>query len=551
MKADFGDGATVAGRFAFIKSYNAEDGSFELYASESEISAELNIVGRKLFKYVYTPVDSFNYNAFIGDVELLINAQNAKTGNGSLGVEFGIGAIQFYLVNQTISTVGLDVYRIYDSYYQENGVTYGMREQLNAGSVSFTVSTASGATTAHGYRITASDVKDGVITLTATVAGGYNGTIRIPVTEKQPKKLTISSESVYQTVWYVGQTFDYSGMLFDVTYDDDTFAQGLTQGAITSDYDNVKFDSTHVGTVVVTFKFFGQTVSLEFTVKEKEDLQLSTDTTKTIKLAYKDGAEIPAPVLKFLVDGKEVTEIEGVQYAVSVIGGNGKLSERGEYTLRYSFTVTNPRFNNLMTVSLKVVVTDIPYNCDYELPTSEQLNKEYTGEAFVLPEAVISNVRDLEGNPVSMNHVEIVYTVNGEVYKSGMLVNVGSYKVEVTVYVNNVEILTESYVFVITRAEEYSVVVTINNIKFGGELKPEVTSAFGADRVVYEYNTTDGAAGWSSEDVPKKVGVYYVRAYIPDDVNGNYGRAYSEAVRFEIRQGEIVGDVNENGEELG
>ena len=217
--------------------------------------------------------------------------------------------------------------------------------------------------------------------------------------------------------------------------------------------------------------------------------------------------ELSAPVLRFLEDGKEVTKIDGVEYAVTVSGADVKLGILGVYTVRYSFTITNPRYNQLASVTLTVEVTEINYTYDFEAPTADKLTQSYTGKALDLPEATISNVKKLDGTAVT-DGIKIEYKVNGEIYESGTLINVGAYHVEVTVYVNGEEVNTDEYTFTIEAADN-TVTVKIGNIKEGGELKPEAEATFGADRVIYQYNTTNGTAGWGVR-VPDSVGVYYV-----------------------------------------
>jgi len=541
LKADFKGEQEVQGTFRFIKNYDAETGAYEEYESESAMVSELVQVGFKQIRYMYTPTDVSNYNVKIGTINMEIKAQNAKS---TLSVQLGVGAIRFYLVNQTFSAIGIEVYRLYDSYYQENGKTYGYSVKLNSNEYNMMI----GNMSAENYRITSNDLGTGYITVRVTSVQGRTGTVQIQVTDKQPDNLTIGNDNLKE-VWYVGEKFEFPNMTFTAWYTDSQPTEGLTQGTVTSDYDNHTFEINDVGTVTITFEFFGVYVTKQIEVRAKEDLVLLTDVDKTITLAWRNDAEIAAPQLRFELDGKTVTSIEGVEYTVTVTCKDDPnvqtLSKIGTYTLLYKFNITNPRFNYLASVMLTVEVTEIQYLYDYEEP--EELESAYTGQAQTLPEATITNIRDaVTDEPVNMSDVSIVYKVNGVEYESGTIINVGNYLVEVTVYVSGDEVQTHEYSFRVETADN-EVSVSINNIREGGELRPQATAKFGQDRVIYEYNTTNGTAGWGVR-VPTAAGVYYVRARITADGDNNYRACVSEAVRFEIRQGEISVAPDENGD---
>ena len=541
LKADFKGEQEVQGTFRFIKNYDAETGAYEEYESESAIASELVQTGFKQIRYMYTPTDVSNYNVKIGTINMEIKAQNAKS---TLSVQLGVGAIRFYLVNQTFSAIGIEVYRLYDSYYQENGKTYGYSVKLNSNEYNMMI----GNMSAENYRITSNDLGTGYITVRVTSVQGRTGTVQIQVTDKQPDNLTIGNDNLKE-VWYVGEKFEFPNMTFTAWYTDSQPTEGLTQGTVTSDYDNHTFEINDVGTVTITFEFFGVYVTKQIEVRAKEDLVLLTDVDKPITLAWRNDVEIAAPQLRFELDGKTVTSIEGVEYTVTVTHKDDPnvqtLSKIGTYTLLYKFNITNPRFNYLASVMLTVEVTEIQYLYDYEEP--EELESAYTGQAQTLPEATITNIRDaVTDEPVNMSDVNIVYKVNGVEYESGTIINVGNYLVEVTVYVKGEEVQTHEYSFSVETADN-EVSVSINNIREGGELRPQATAKFGQDRVIYEYNTTNGTAGWGVR-VPTAAGVYYVRARITADGDNNYRACVSEAVRFEIRQGEIAVEPDENGD---
>ncbi len=541
LKAAFTD-AAIPGEFAFIRNYDPSDNSFELFEREEDISALLK-QGNVTINYVYTPDDSYNYNVYFGTVTLEVKAQTAKKGNNSLSVEFGEGATRFYLVNQTFSTIGINVYRVYESYYTENNKEYGRRDLLENGK---DVNLKIGQYQAEGYKITEADLSGGNIILTATAAGGDNGTLKVPVTAKRPIKLEINATSEYNTEYYVGQEFSYADMQFRATFEDGSVVDNLTQGSITSDYDNVIFTVSQVGKQTVTFSFFDVTVTVEIEVKDKEELQVVYEESK--KLAYKNGTELTPPAMRYLVDGKEVTEVEGVSYIVTVTGAANKLTVLGDYTVTYTFNVTNPRFIKPQPISIKVTVTEILYTVNYNAPTSSQLNHVYTGSNIVFEKGEIAEVIDIQTNEkLPARRYTREFSLNGETDESKWnVVEVGEYIVRVRVLVDGEEVWTDEYTYVVAMAENQAT-VSVKNIIAGGEIKPSVEASFGGETAKFQYRK-EGSASWTTAIDTNVAGVYYVRAVISG--TKNYKEYTSEEVRFTINNTSISSGKNDNDETI-
>ena len=559
LVANFASNAKVDGEFRILKSYNAEDNSYELYASVSEmITALLSTAGTKSVQYVYIPADENNYDRAYGSVTVTVQAQAALD---ELSVEYGVGAIRFYLVDQTVSTIGLNVYMNYASYYVEDGVAYGYRELLTPiTDYSMTIRNSA----ADGYKIRQADKENGYIQITAATRTQKTGMIRIPVTDKQPVRLEIEDETALKGIWYVGETFSYGAMKFTAYYDDGETepTEGLMEGTITSDCDRYTFTANDVGKVEVTFEFFGVSVSATIEVRAKEDLVVITSEDQLIRLPYADGAELEAPALKFMLDGVVVTkdDIEGVDYSVTVSGKGTKLSAVGEYTVIYRFTIDNPRFKkDRGPVTLRVEVTEIHYICEIEVPT-EGMKQVYKGSEYESHPwlATVTNVKNIITNEtLGVSRYEVEYKVNGDKYEdgTGMLTEVGKYTIEVIVLVMNEnglweEIDSKTYQYEITKADN-KVSVTVNNIKYGEAVNPVIECLFGnkAD-VVLKYSKTNSASAVWTTTVPKEVGVYYVKAELKgDDKNYNrYVTPTDEVKRFVINQAELkTEEVNGEG----
>ncbi|MDE6850502.1 MAG: hypothetical protein K2J54_04160, partial [Clostridia bacterium] len=355
MKANFGENAEVEGKFAFITNYSAATGKYDIIDG-ANLTDKISSVGYADIMYVYIP-ENKNYKDKIGTLEINVLGQTARSGAGALSVEFGPDAVQFYLVNQQFDTYGIEVYLMYQSAYEEDGVWYGMRDKIE--NPNFRI----GSMVAQGYTITAQDLSSEKVVLRA-ISGSNSGTLDVSVVDKVAQGLEVSSTS-HKTVYYVGETFDFSDMEFRVTFGpEDDPQDGLKKGSIKADFTGV---FTEVGTRMVTFKYFDVTCTETFTIKPKEDLQIIEP--KNLVLTYRNGEELEAPQLRFSVDGLTFgqTELDGVSVRVEVRDkATGEIAvlgakKEGIYTVRYSFTVTNPRFNTPRAIDLEVRVTENPY----------------------------------------------------------------------------------------------------------------------------------------------------------------------------------------------
>ena len=538
LKADFGENAQVAGKFQFIKpagdSYEVVDG--KSFAAGLENSGELTV------HYLYVP-DNKNFDELRGTVTLNVLEPRFRTGEGALSVEFGNGAIQFYLVNQVLDTYGIEVYRLYESTYQENGVWYGARERI--ASPVFRLEGYNGSIT--NYVITSLDLSGGKIVLIAR-DGSDSGKLEIPVIDKTAQGMEVANPDEYRKTYYVGETPDFSDIVFRIMFGDDTPSVEVNVGTVKTDYTGGELTGD-VTTFSVTFTYFSINIKLDFNVAQKEDLTVVLPKNTVLTFT---GDEIAAPELKFTVDGNTIGQnaLDGVNVTVSLYFGEDSnrrpvtfIREKGKYTIVYTFEITNPRFKHHDPENVSVEVTAIPYEVDATLPENGQT--AYTGEEIELPKPTIGQVTDRTNNfePVPENRVIRVYTVYDEKrdvteeVKFGdvwTVVHSGRYVITVTVRVaqeGGAEPLTAwtgSYEYVVTQAKN-----DLNNASVTGPdlvLKGadgnidfsafKAVADFGADAVIWEYSTSRDS-GYTT-DKPTKVGTYYIRARIAetDDYQG-------------------------------
>ena len=558
LKADFGGNAQVAGQFRFIEptedSYKVIDG--KSFAKDLADSGELTV------HYLYVP-DNRNYNELTGTVTIRVQEPRLKTGEGALSVEFGNGAIEFYLVNQTLDTYGIEVYRLYESTYQENGVWYGARELVE--NPVFRLEGYTGSI--DHYVISANDLSGGKIVLIAR-DGSNSGKLDIPVIDKTPTGIELANPDGYRKTYYVGETPDFGDIVFRVLFGNDTPAVEVKIGTVKADFNReLTAEDT---TFTVNFTYFSVSMSVTFNVAPKEDLQVVKPTDTVLNYT---GAEIAVPELKFTVDGNTIGQnaLDGVEVSVSVYFGENNrpvmyIMAEGTYAVVYEFTITNPRFNAHEPENVVVVVTTNPYTVERTLPENSQT--PYTGKDIEVPKPTIGQVTDSTagGEPVSESRIIRVYEIFDEKenrrweVKSGdawTVVHSGRYVITVTVRVaqsGGAEPFTAwsgSYEIVVTQAQNDVANASVTGPDFviigsDGSVDLDVfkvTADFGAEKenVIWEYSTSrDG--GYSTTK-PAAVGSYYVRARIAE--TDDYQGLTTLGKLFEIRNNGI--DLGEDG----
>lgn len=540
-------GEVVKGKTWFVSGQN-EDGEPIIVEGNSETVKNLlkeATTNNQFVKisYAFIPEETENYNVTYGQIDMTVKAQSRRKGTGSLFIDMSGAKVKNYIVDQTFNTEGIKVYGYYESYYTEGKEWYGYRGAA-INNPNFRID----GKTANGYKIYKENISGGMITLTAT-SSTDSGTVEIPVEEKQPVKLEISSKG-YKTEFYVGEKYDFSDLEFKVTYDDESIQEGLTKGSIECDYDNVTF--TTAGEVEITFTYFDAPCTLNVTVKAKEDLQISEFSKYELMLIWKNGEVIEVPKLKFTIDGVECTNYEGIKVTYRFLtAGVTEIKNKGEYPIEYTIEVTNPRFNTPTKKTYTFEVIDKQYLVEAETPTN--LTGVYTDAGIQLPELASLKVTDAKsGNDVTAT-ADVLYYINGkEVHKATdwTQLNVGSYVVRVVIEIGG-ETTEVTYEFTITQATDNALTVTAPEfvvLKDGVNFEFPISAKYkyDKDQITYEYSTSRD--GVYSTDVPTKAGIWYVRVTLAgnDNYNGD-----TKTVRFEVRaQGATatVGDGSIEGE---
>ena len=565
MKADFGEKAVIEGNFEFITNYNEATGKYDVADGAALKALIANRNDSLTVRYVYKPTDEadkLNYKEKIGTIILDVQNQIARSGAGALSVEFGEDAVQFYLVNQQFDTYGIEVYLMYQSTYEEDGVWYGKRDKIDNPTYRI------GSMAAQGYQITSQDLSSEKVVLRA-INGSNSGTLDVPVVDKIADKLEVSSTN-HKTVYYVGEPFDFSDMVFKVTFNDadKTSQDGLRKGSIKADFsgtqDYVNGAFTAEGQKTVTFTYFNKSCTETFTVKPKEDLQIVNPTN--LVLTYKNGDELVAPQLKAVVDGITYTQSEfskiGVSVRVEVTDKSTNQTavlgakKEGLYNVRYIFTVTNARFNRPANINLEVRVTENPYKVDIDTDTLDGRKETYTGEYIAIPKPTVGTVMDTTTDTaVPANRVKIEYTINDVDVTSDSqwtrtALNRGSYVVVVTVKVirageADYVAATASYTFEVTQAvnDKGNASLKVHPVILGTDFNFEVEADFGADTAVLTYSRTRN--GQYTATKPTEAGVWFVKATIAG--TNNYTGIDEIIESFEVRVAEKPADTSGEG----
>ena len=560
MKADFGGSETVKGQFKFVKP--VDDGYEDI--TGKDFAEELGRSGSLTVNYVYIP-ENKNYNNLYSSIELQVLEPVAKTGRGALSVEFGEGAIRFYLVDQTLDLTGIEVYQLYESTYVEDGVWYGAKTRIE--NPVFRLEGYQGSV--QNYVITANDLSGNGITLIAHATTGNtasSGTLDIPVINKLPKAIEITNANEIRKVYYVGETPTFADVKFRALFDDedDTVVEDLTVGTVQCAYNGGELTTT--GNITVKFWYYSENtyVELEIEVRDTEDLVVQEPENKV--LIYDNGNEIPTPEISFIVDGRPVgqNELDGVTVNVKVTkdGRGAIISAMGEYEIVYTITVDNPRFNKIPEpITVIVEVTETPYSVTLTRPV-DGLEVTYDGNPHEIPKPVIGDVADLlNGGTVDGSKVTVKYRVyrgNPDTPESAVLKTVadyGEYTVEVNVYVagyskdgKDISIGSTSYKFRINTAENAITEFDVPEfVIFEQETLYEfdVKATFGASTVKYTYSRNNNSGFTATR--PDGLGTWYVKATIAAPDNKNYTEA-SVVKTLDVRSEEkIAGDNKVSG----
>lgn len=540
LKANF-DKSSVSGSFAFIK--YTEDGKFvEIAGDDEAIKSKLTGTPDSAeIDYAFIPDDD-NYKVTTGQLSLTVLEQSYKTGKDSLLIVRSEEAKPYHLVGNQFDTKGIIVYRLYQSYYTEGDRWYGFRgEPVNANLVI-------GDSPANGYLIDKEIVSGGMITLKA-ISGTNTGYLDVAVIEKEAENLEITSTD-YRTEFYVGETYDFSDMEFRAIFDSETAQDGLKKGTVTCDFDGEEFDTA--GEKVITFSCFGATCELTVLVKEKEDLQIVNFKNAEETLVW-TGEELAVPALKFKIDGDEYTTYDGITVTCKVMQGQQEvtLKNEGTYTVTYTVTVTNPRFNKVTKpIGITVYVTQNPYSATVTLPT--ELSKVYTGNSMSIPRPVIGDVLDASKGNAVVHDYTVVYTINGEeVSLSSDKWSVkqrGEYVVTITIMVGEYNAIlsgNDSYTFEVTQAANTAEIsvpsfVVLGKTQFDFKVTAKFGEEFGAN-IAVEYKHESG--NWSTE-LPSIAGKWFARVKIAEEEEyGNFAAVTTDSVEFEVRNPEASANV--------
>ena len=550
-------GAEVDGHFVFYKGKDADGNPIEIAGNDASILTLLKNAGTGVYvDYAYIPEEpegEHNYDVKYGKLELTVKAQVYRSGTNGLFIELGANAKKRYILGQSFDTTGVKVYRVYESYYEENGTWYGFRGDAITSGLSLKI----GSANANGHAIVESDVVDGKLTLVATAAASQ-GTLAIPVIATEVTGLSIVTD-LSNKIFYVGQKFDFSEMEFKATYKDEIedADELLKVPTIESDYDNVTFTADNIGNITVTFTYFDATCTTQIEVRAKETLTVIAFTETERILLYNDGNAISIPMPKFSLGGETYGADKYAELGISVtykITKNGSEISNitaigADYRITYTIKVNNPRFNDVKAYSATFEVTDAPYVVTISDVPTGLLSAVYTGatgaDAISIPKPDSIEVTDRK-NPNAEVTADVRYFINDvRVTTEWNRVNVGTYTVRVEVWVENLKRGEKTYVFNITQAtNEGALTVKTVVLGAGANFKFPVTATFGTktaadlSKVTYKYSQTNNPndeSVWTTE-VPATSGTWYVKVTVPGTTN------YTEIVlieEFEVRDGEI------------
>ena len=585
-------GTPVAGKFVFIDA----EGETGQIVSGKDIDLSQTSTGT-VFNYRFDPEDKDNYNSYYGKITIMIVADGPVTGSDALLIDWRVN--QYILGSHLSLDTGMRVYIKYASFYEEDGVRHGKLVEVDLANVTFYVQGYSG--TAESYVVSESDIPSSgfgtkVLEAELRTAGkpeGYGterfeGKTSFVVTKEIPIGISVNEDlSEYRTVWYVGETFNYSGMVFTLNYGNDKAPGTMYAESVSCEIvglEGMKLSEASEDLEVV-FSFLDRTTSIHIEVREREDLQIASYNRTGNLLAYEDGNEIDWESeygIKLIEDGVEKTEIEGVTYSYVIRKDNAKgqrvykVDAIGTYYVEVQFLIENPRYKNydgqvVTLASFELQVSEVVYNVDpnYSAFTEEELHVQFKGDAFGFDTTRQPVVYDKSGVVVAPRNVRVTYSYNGETDPAKWnIIHVGEYTINVTIEVNDPKLgwrllRSEDHTVEVRQAttviDEFTIGQADSNgvyfIMQGADVKEAIklNSNFGKDTATYRYRLV-GTTAWSN-GLPTVVGKYEVEASIraeaitgdSDHDYSDYGAAEPKTFVFEIRSGSIKNEVEGGG----
>ena len=571
LRGEFGSNKKVEGQFYFV----VWDSTLQDYRILTDLEAGAQYLGEagltKPVLVMYSPLDMTNYNVLTKTINIDVISQVRKN---ELKVARKEGAAPFYIVGSKVAPDRFDVFEVYTSYYQENGVTYGKLSPLSTYSVE-----------ANGHLITAQNqytVQESDELITITVYHSTNsaiyGTLDFKVYKSQPQKLVLSDteKAKIKAIWYVGEKFELAisgpdAVKFTLYFENETetaelYFTDLTFTIAGNLYNTRDGKFTAAGTADITFSYAGLTCYLTLEVEDKVDLQIDTPETKTLKYEEDTVQKVPeleghdpkAEAGSEFAKTVALKSIPGVDYTYEImwrtVGDNGqfvyasidRMLEEGTYVIIYHFTVTNPRYNTPEDFRIVVNVKSIAYEAEFSEFTEAQLTSVYSGNAINPPVAVVTNVKDLilERNLGAVATTKITsITRNGE---DAQILGAGEYTVVTTAYYDGEEIGTKEYTYTVTRATN-TAKLEVRNILVGEEVSYTVSDLkFGTFDAETMITFSDNAESGFTSVVPTEVGVWYIKLEVEgtDDYS-----AISITLRFTISYTGLSSDnKDDNGD---
>ena len=510
----------------------------------------ITTTGYGIARCVFTPDDTVNYNVVDTGIEIQIEKKDDKAER--IGLET---SIKYFMVNSDVSKSSFRFYIEYTSFYTEkdvNGVdqVYGYRSRItDVADVSFVINGINGT-----YRIKDEDIDTG-ITINVDY-GMLSGNLWLPVTKSAPRSISIADvDSWTSAKYYVGSTFDYSTMKFNVVFEDG--GDGVLNASQVTVSKTLLPETA--GAFDITFTYGTVSVKLTITVSDKETITLAF-ADKTYKYT---GSAITPIVQQIDEIGNVVPLPDDVTVTFKNVDGTALGAIINEDDYRVMVEVTGPEYKYQLTNGIIATATATIKVRAFDLMIDESqvvypstiiegvMTYDYNGEerAYKLANVVI---KDSDGKVYDYEDGAIEYVIkraNGEIVTK--LVEAGTYNihVEVKVYNSSTEedaTVEHDYTVVVNKVDNVIHSLTMGSWISGGEAQsPVIVATFGTDKVVYEYFTAEGTS--LGKVKPTGVGNYTVTATIPG--TDSYTEQ-SKTVSFSINNDKYAPSHDKDGNSL-
>lgn len=366
--------------------------------------------GIKSVTFYFKPKDTTNYAE--SEYTITLTVQTLKPSALELDVS---GAKTSYVKDDSLNTAGIVAYVTYNNYYVDEltGTPYGKKEEYS-GTVSYWLDDSQTITftEAGTYQIKATTSYNSI-----NLVGYYD----VTVASKSVTQVTLNQND--KTVYYVGEKFDVTQIALNVLYEGESVPVKETEN-ITLVEPTGAFSAENAAQSV-TVSFGGVKCTFTVEVRNKEDLVVAFTGRQ---LQYENGTAIAIPTATY--NGQPLynnVAVDGIIATYEIMNENVyQIVDKGDYIIKVSFTITNPRYNPHDSITATFSVVDEVKLSELTLLSSSKLEIETESEVrYLVNVAAGATVAEVLGQFEETGGTITVTNVSGKEISGGTLIGTG------------------------------------------------------------------------------------------------------------------------------